>query len=85
MTLYSVRFKYTCNYFTAFISIEHQYWKAIEKHKINQFYVTPSIITELMRNSEKGFKYNEEYNLTSLKTLATGKILVAIEFSLRNL
>lgn len=50
-------------------SISDRYWKAIQNHKINQFYVTPSVCTQLMRGSTDNFK---NYDLSSLKTVATG-------------
>lgn len=49
-----------------------RYWKAITDHNINQLYVTPFVITQLMRDSnsddlKKGFP--------SLKTIATGTVI----------
>ena len=52
-----------------------RYWKAIEDHKINQFYVTPQVITCLMKelSDKDATNIKTRFNLSSLKTIATGK------------
>lgn len=48
-----------------------RYWKAITDHNINQLYVTPFVITQLMRDSNSVPKDG----FPSLKTIATGTVI----------
>ncbi len=45
-----------------------RFWKIIDKHKVNIFYTAPTAIRALM---QKGDKFVEGYDLSSLKTLGT--------------
>lgn len=55
---------------TATYPSDDRYWKAISDHKINQFYVTPYVISQLMKLPNVS-KCKKHYDLSSLKTIAT--------------
>ncbi len=59
------------------VRIVDRYWKAISDHKINQFYVTPYVISELMRDPSTN--YRDLHDLSSLKTIATGSCISSIQ------
>ncbi len=45
-----------------------RYWQIIEKHKVNEFYTSPTAIRALLAEGEK---WVEEYEMTSLRVLGT--------------
>lgn len=53
---------------TPFYPTPSRFWQIIQKHKVNIFYTAPTAIRALM---QKGDKFAEGFDLTSLKTLGS--------------
>lgn len=50
-----------------------RYWEMVERLKVNHFYTSPSAIRKLMKADRN---YADNYDLSSLKTIASGNVII---------